>query len=102
MMLPPEAKRTLKEKMVDLVRQAREQGYLCRDEVHEAFADLWSKPGEEKEAFNNLQLLDIQIVESLDLPAKPEPDGPDPDKQREAVDDLLRCYFTEVGTVPLL
>ncbi len=87
--------------MVELVRVAREQGYLTRDEVREAFSDVWSKPGEEQEAFKQLQLLDVQIVESLDLLHKAEPDA-DVERQREAVDDLLRCYLTEIGAVPLL
>src|SRR5438105_14038013 len=87
--------------MAELVRVAREQGYLTRDEIHETFSDLWSKPGEEQECFKQLQLLDVQIVESLDLLRKAPLDA-DLDKHREAVDDLLRCYLTEIGTVALL
>src|SRR5204863_10102827 len=58
----------------------------------------------------------IQIVESFDLlPTPPLPTAPDAlnaepgevstaelEKHREAVDDLLRCYVTEIGAVPLL
>ena len=87
--------------MTELVRTAREQGYLTRDEVHDLFADIWTKPGDETEALKQLHLLDIQIVESLDLLSKSEPET-ETEKHREAVDDLLRCYLTEIGMVPLL
>ena len=87
--------------MGELLRVAREQGYLTHDEIHETFSDIWTKPGEEQECFKQLQLLDVQIVESLDVLPK-APLDLDPDKQREAVDDLLRCYLTEIGTVALL
>jgi len=97
-----EIKRTFKEKMTELVRLSREQGYLTRDDVQEAFTDLWSTPGEEQEALKQLQLMDVQIVESFDLLAKADPAPSEADKHREAVDDLLRCYLTEIGMVPLL
>ena len=87
--------------MAELVRVAREQGYLTRDDIHETFSDVWSKAGEEQECFKQLQLLDLQIVESLDLLPKAPLDA-DVDKHRDAVDDLLRCYLTEIGTVALL
>jgi len=87
--------------MAELVRVAREQGYLTRDEVHEVFSDIWTKPGDESEAVKQLRLLDVQIVESLDVLPKTEPDS-ETEKHREAVDDLLRCYLTEIGMVPLL
>src|SRR5690242_14466605 len=99
--LAAETKRTFKEKMAELVRVAHEQGYLTRDEIHETFSDVWSKPGEEQECFKQLQLLDVQIVESLDLLPKAPLDA-ELDKHRDAVDDLLRCYLTEIGTVALL
>jgi len=100
--VPPETRRTFKEKMAELVRVSREQGYLTRDEVQESFADLWSQPGEEQEALKQLQLMDVQIVESFDLLVKADARSNAPEKHREAVDDLLRCYLTEIGMVPLL
>src|SRR6185295_17353210 len=81
---PPESKRSFKEKMAELVRTAREQGYLTRDEVHDLFADIWTKLGDETEALKQLHLLDIQIVESLDLLSKSEPET-ETEKHREAV-----------------
>jgi len=88
--------------MAELVRIAREQGYLTRDEVRELFSDVWTKPGDEQEALKQLHLLDIQIVESFDsIPRTPETEN-ETEKQRDAVDDLLRCYLTEIGMVPLL
>ena len=102
-MLPGlELKGSFKEKMAELLRVAREQGYLTRDDVREMFSDPASKSGEEQEASRQLQLLDVQIIESFDLLPKTDPDSPEADKHREAVDDLLRCYLTEIGAVPLL
>src|SRR4051795_9641860 len=98
---PAEVNRSFKEKMSELVRLAREQGYLTRDEVHELFSDIWTRTGDESEAVKQLHLLDVQIVESLDVLPKAEPDS-ETEKHREAVDDLLRCYLTEIGLVPLL
>ena len=96
-----EMRRSFKEKMAELVRVAREQGYLTREEIHESFSDIWTSAGDEAEALKQLHLLDLQIVESLDLLPKGGAEA-DIEKQREAVDDLLRCYLTEIGMVPLL
>src|SRR5205085_5337106 len=64
-------------------------------------SDLWSRSGEETEALKQFHLLDVQIVESLDVLPKAGAEA-DVERQREAVDDLLRCYLTEIGMVPLL
>src|ERR1043166_6350051 len=98
----------LAEKVKELVRLAREQGFLSNSDIHDALAEYDLAPEEISEIFAELRKLDVEIVEETDAEsAKPAGsamlEGATPETERlDILDDPVRMYMKQMGRVPLL
>ncbi|MFI5356926.1 MAG: RNA polymerase sigma factor RpoD [Opitutales bacterium] len=102
--LPPGG---INEKIRQLIRQSKEQGYLTFDDINEALPESVENQEEIDNVLSILQNLEIEIL---------EPDQVDDYKQRmeeaeeeetrssqhDILDDPVRMYLKQMGQVPLL
>ena len=94
----------LSEKIKDLIRLAREQGYLTFDDVHEALPETLISAEGLAEVYRTLGNLDIEIIDQseVDRAQQPQPEEADEEARLDALDDPLRMYLSQMGKVPLL
>jgi len=90
-------------KVRQLVRLAREQGFLTYADVSEAVADTQVSAAQLDEIHRRLSALEIELVEAAEV------DGPRPadaeveeESPADAFDDPVRLYLKQMGQVPLL
>jgi RNA polymerase primary sigma factor len=96
---------TLTEKIKELVRLAQEQGYLTYNDIHELLPENSISEEEMDEIYSKLRNLEIEIVDQaeVDRVKQPEPEEEPEDKARlDILDDPVRMYLREMGSVPLL
>src|SRR6266480_3863372 len=94
----------LSEKIKDLIRLAREQGYLTFDDVHEALPETLISADGLAEVYRTLGNLDIEIIDQseVDRAQQPRSEEADEEAKFDALDDPLRMYLSQMGKVPLL
>src|SRR5436309_4221681 len=94
----------LSEKIKDLIRLAREQGYLTFDDVHEALPETLISADGLAEVYRTLGSLDIEIIDQseVDRAQQPRQEEADEAAKLDALDDPLRMYLSQMGKVPLL
>src|SRR6266699_1926289 len=94
----------LSEKIKDLIRLAREQGYLTFDDVHEALPETLISADGLAEVYRTLGNLDIEIIDQseVDRAQQPRQEEADEEAKLDALDDPLRMYLSQMGKVPLL
>jgi RNA polymerase primary sigma factor len=94
----------LSEKIKDLIRLAREQGYLTFDDVHEALPETLISADGLAEVYRTLGNLDIEIIDQseVDRAQQPRQEESDEAAKLDALDDPLRMYLSQMGKVPLL
>ena len=95
----------LSEKIKELIRLAREQGYLTYGDINDALPDHTILPEPLDEIYAKLRSLDVEIVDQAEVDrvkqvAELEEDE---DKTRlDFLDDPVRMYLKQMGQVPLL
>ncbi len=94
----------LSEKIKDLIRLAREQGYLTFDDVHEALPETLISAEGLAEVYRTLGNLDIEIIDQseVDRAQQRQPEEAEEEAKLDALDDPLRMYLSQMGKVPLL
>src|SRR5437016_4291089 len=94
----------LSEKIKDLIRLAREQGYLTFDDVHEALPETLISAEGLAEVYRTLGSLDIEIIDQSEVDRAQQPlvEEADEEARHDALDDPLRMYLSQMGKVPLL
>jgi RNA polymerase primary sigma factor len=94
----------LSEKIKDLIRLAREQGYLTFDDVHEALPETLISAEGLAEIYRTLGNLDIEIIDQseVDRAQQPRTEEPEEESRLDSLDDPLRMYLSQMGKVPLL
>jgi len=94
----------LSEKIKDLIRLAREQGYLTFDDVHEALPETLISAEGLAEVYRTLGNLEIEIIDQSDVDRAQQPRQEEADEaaKLDALDDPLRMYLSQMGKVPLL
>jgi RNA polymerase primary sigma factor len=94
----------LSDKIKDLIRLAREQGYLTFDDVHEALPETLISADGLAEVYRTLGNLDIEIIDQseVDRAQQPRQEEADEEAKLDALDDPLRMYLSQMGKVPLL
>jgi RNA polymerase primary sigma factor len=96
------------EKVKELVRLAKEQGYLTYNDINDALPDTLVNPDDLDEIYTQLHNLDVEIVDQaeVDVVKQPEPEdeeNKDESKMRlDILDDPVRMYLKQMGQVPLL
>ncbi|HEX7862003.1 MAG TPA: RNA polymerase sigma factor RpoD [Verrucomicrobiae bacterium] len=98
----------LNEKVKELVRLSKEQGYLTYNDINDALPDNVVNPDDLDEIYTQLHNLDVEIVDQaeVDVVKQPEPEEEekteDPKIRLDILDDPVRMYLKQMGQVPLL
>jgi RNA polymerase primary sigma factor len=101
----------VQDKLRELVRLAKEQGYLTYDDVNEALPENMSDPDEMETIMNRLRQMEIEIVDASDVDrvkdGKKEEEREEEEEKVETnkldiLDDPVRMYLKQMGQVPLL
>jgi len=96
------------EKVKELVRLAKEQGYLTHNDINETLPEGMVSPDDLDELYTQLHNLDVEIVDQAEVDvvktADPEEEEVKEDsKERlDILDDPVRMYLKQMGQVPLL
>lgn len=97
----------INEKIRQLIRQSKEQGYLTFDDINEALPDSVENQDEIDNVLSILQNLDIEIIESEEVESfKQRQEEAEEEEtrtsQNDILDDPVRMYLKQMGQVPLL
>jgi RNA polymerase primary sigma factor len=94
----------LNERIKELLRLAKEQGYLTYDDITEAFPESVATADDIGEVHKALANHDIEIIEQaeVDRLKQPEPEEPEDRSHLDLLDDPVRMYLSQMGKVPLL
>ena len=100
------------ERLRELIKLAREQGYLTHDDLHEALPDTVTKPEQVEGVLVFLRNFEIDVIEASEVDAYKKPareeDGSevvvveDKVEKLDILDDPVRMYLRQMGQVPLL
>ncbi len=104
---PPQLTADQQNRVRELVRLAREQGYLTYDDLQEAFPDSQGTPENVEPVLHFLRNLDIDLISASDVDHKKpagsqEEDQIERDAKLDILDDPVRMYLKQMGQVPLL
>jgi RNA polymerase primary sigma factor len=93
----------LRERTRELIQLAREQGFLTKEDFHEAFSSEEHTTEDLEEVHRRLRSLEIEIAEPTANRLKARgKDDEEADEISEALDDPVRMYLKEMGQVKLL
>ncbi len=98
------------EKLRELIRLAKEQGYLTFDDLNESLPDSLNDPEEMDAIMKRLRDMEIEVIEASDVDrlkdGKKDTDDDEEDKsadqRADILDDPVRMYLKQMGQVPLL
>jgi len=100
------------EKLRDLVKLAKEQGYLTFDDLNEHLPESVNDPDEMELIMNRLRGMEIDIIDASQVDnykvgpkteEQKEEDEPEkPNEKLDILDDPVRMYLKQMGQVPLL
>jgi RNA polymerase primary sigma factor len=103
--------KALQEKVRDLIKLAKEQGYVTYDDLDEALPESVNDPDSIELVITQLRAVEIEIIDSSDVDRVKEvrKDGEEeeekdekPDSKLDILDDPVRMYLKQMGQVPLL
>ncbi len=100
----------VQEKLRELIKLAKEQGYLTFDDLNEALPDNVNDPDEMETIMGRIRSMEIEIIEASDVDrfkdGKKSEDAEEEEEKPEAkldiLDDPVRMYLKQMGQVPLL
>ncbi len=100
----------VQEKIRDLIKLAKEQGYLTFDDLNEALPDQLNDPDEMETIMNRLRSMEIDIIDPSDVDRYKDGKKGDQEEEEEEktehkldiLDDPVRMYLKQMGQVPLL
>ncbi|MGC9036042.1 MAG: RNA polymerase sigma factor region1.1 domain-containing protein, partial [Verrucomicrobiia bacterium] len=97
-------KEDINEKVKELIRLAKEQGYLTYSDINEALPEKLLSPDEYDEILTKLRSFDIDIVDQaeVDQIKQIEPLDDEDKEHLDILDDPVRMYLKQMGQVPLL
>jgi len=98
------------EKLRELIKLAKEQGYLTFDDLNEALPDSVNEPDEMEAIFTRLRGMEIDIIDASQVDSfkdgkKDSEEDEEEDKadaKLDILDDPVRMYLKQMGQVPLL
>ncbi len=92
------------EKIKELVRLAHEQGYLTYNDLNDALPERFVSAEELDEIYVKLRNLEIEIVDQAEIDRVKQSDADEEDERSrlDILDDPVRMYLKQMGTVPLL
>ncbi len=89
-------------KVKDLVRLAKEQGYLTYDDIGEALPDSITTSADLDQVLTKLRNLEIDIIDPAEVDQVQPADGEEEEPPQLDMDDPVRMYLRQMGKVPLL
>jgi RNA polymerase primary sigma factor len=99
----------VQEKLRDLIKLAKEQGYLTFDDLNEALPDNVNDPDEMETIMSRLRGMEIDIIDASDVDRykdgkkdQEEEEEEKPETKLDILDDPVRMYLKQMGQVPLL
>ncbi|RME67217.1 MAG: RNA polymerase sigma factor RpoD [Verrucomicrobia bacterium] len=98
---------SINDKIRDLIRLSKEQGYLTFQDINEALPESVDNPEDIENVISILQNLDIDILDPEDVEefkARQEEAEEEESRasQQDILDDPVRMYLKQMGQVPLL
>jgi RNA polymerase primary sigma factor len=98
----------IQEHLRELVKLAKEQGYLTFDDINESLPEGMADPELMDQLINRLRTMEVDIIEASDVDrykdGKKDIDEEDDEKDQklDILDDPVRMYLKQMGQVPLL
>jgi RNA polymerase primary sigma factor len=98
----------LQERLRELVKLAKEQGYLTYDDINEALPEGMADPDEMEQILGRLRSMEVEIIDASEVDrfkdGKKDLDDEDDEKDQklDILDDPVRMYLKQTGQVPLL
>jgi RNA polymerase primary sigma factor len=94
----------LGDRIKELIRLAKEQGYLTFEDITEAFPESVATADDIGEVHKTLASHDIEVIEQaeVDRLKQPEPEEVEDRGHLDLLDDPVRMYLSQMGKVPLL
>jgi RNA polymerase primary sigma factor len=92
----------------ELIKLAKEQGYLTFDDLNEALPEGITDANELDDILTRLRKLEIDVIEASDVDRHKEVKKDDeeeeekPETKLDILDDPVRMYLKQMGQVPLL
>ena len=103
--------KALQEKVRDLIKLAKEQGYVTYDDLDEALPESVNDPDSIESVITQLRAVEIEIIDASDVDRvkevrkegeEEEEKDEKPDSKLDILDDPVRMYLKQMGQVPLL
>jgi RNA polymerase primary sigma factor len=104
----PETGVDLQERLRDMLKLAKEQGYLTYDDINEALPEGMADPDEMEQLLGRLRQMEVDIIDASEVDrykdGKKDSDDEDEEKDQklDILDDPVRMYLKQMGQVPLL
>ena len=100
-------KKILNDKILNLVKISKEQGYLTVQDINENLTENLNNPDEIENVINILGNLDVDILDTDEIAGFKSREAEREEKQVKAsqndnIDDPVRMYLKQMGQVPLL
>jgi RNA polymerase primary sigma factor len=98
----------LQERLRELLKLAKEQGYLTYDDINEALPDGMADPDEMDQLLSRLRTMEVDIIDASEVDRFKdgkkdlEDDEDEKDQKLDILDDPVRMYLKQMGQVPLL
>ena len=107
-----DAQKALQEKVRELIKLAKEQGYVTFDDLDEMLPEGVNDPDSVESVISQLRAVEIDIIDSSDVDrvkdvrSKDTEDDEEKDEKADSkldiLDDPVRMYLKQMGQVPLL
>src|SRR5262249_6610392 len=104
----PDASFDLQERVRDMVKLAKEQGYVTYDDINEVLPENMADPEEMELLISRLRSMEVDIIDASEVDrykdGKKDIDDEDEEKDQklDILDDPVRMYLKQMGQVPLL
>ncbi len=98
----------LQERLRELLKLAKEQGYLTYDDINEALPDGMADPDEMDQLLTRLRTMEVDIIDASEVDRFKdgkkdlEDEDEEKDQKLDILDDPVRMYLKQMGQVPLL
>jgi RNA polymerase primary sigma factor len=99
----------IQEKLRELIKLAKEQGYLTFDDLNEALPESVNDPEEMEAIITRLRGMEFDIIDASEVDRykdgkkdQDEEEEEKPESKLDILDDPVRMYLKQMGQVPLL
>ncbi|HEY8901483.1 MAG TPA: RNA polymerase sigma factor RpoD [Chthoniobacterales bacterium] len=106
---PSDVQKAIQEKVRELIKLAKEQGYVTFDDLEEALPEGVSDPETLDAVMAQLKSVEIEIIDASDVDrvsSKKSDEDEEKDEKADSkldiLDDPVRMYLRQMGQVPLL